>query len=118
MGCIIDQFVMTDVKKSDFEKEWCEKVSKVKKSKFFLESNADNSMRTQFAIHISCVARGKNYHKKENFEVDFFKNSFPNIPVVGFFGYGEIGLIENDESEDEIKYLSYSSIFTLISLKT
>ncbi|OCT89347.1 F-box only protein 22 [Xenopus laevis] len=47
----------------------------------------ENSVGFMFA----CVARGEQYYKKKNVEADSFRKHFPNVPLLGFFGNGEIG---------------------------
>ncbi|MBN3275458.1 FBX22 protein, partial [Polyodon spathula] len=40
----------------------------------------------------ACVGRGRHhYNSKNNVEADAFRKIFPNIPLFGFFGNGEIG---------------------------
>ncbi|XP_032870929.1 F-box only protein 22 [Amblyraja radiata] len=40
----------------------------------------------------ACIGRGQNYYSMmENVEADAFRKQFPNIPLFGFFGNGEIG---------------------------
>ena len=108
----VAQIVLNKTKKSDFENHMFEKIKTIKD---FLRNNNQNKT---FAIQISCFAKGKDFYKEDNFEINVFKKYFPNIPIAGFFAYGEIGIAENKSSEDEISILSYSSVFTFISLKT
>ncbi|XP_054858488.1 F-box only protein 22 [Eublepharis macularius] len=47
-----------------------------------------NSLGFMFA----CVGRGYQHYKtKRNLEADAFRKFFPNVPLFGFFGHGEIG---------------------------
>uniref|UniRef100_A0A8B9J1T1 F-box protein 22 n=1 Tax=Amazona collaria TaxID=241587 RepID=A0A8B9J1T1_9PSIT len=40
----------------------------------------------------ACVGRGyRHYKTKRNMEADAFRKFFPNVPLFGFFGHGEIG---------------------------
>ncbi|XP_078285856.1 F-box only protein 22 [Rhinoraja longicauda] len=40
----------------------------------------------------ACIGRGQNYYSMmENVEADAFRKQFPNTPLFGFFGNGEIG---------------------------
>ena len=123
------QFVIPDSKKNDFEYLWNKKVDLVKKTDTLNDTNG----RSLFALQVSCVARGVNFHKTENFESSLFSKTFPNIPVVGLFGYGEFGFdylpgvdlndfksdkkVPNDLPERNLRNLSYSTVMTIISLK-
>ncbi|CAF3781042.1 unnamed protein product, partial [Rotaria magnacalcarata] len=54
----------------------------------YLETNPCLS----FAIQISCIARGSNYYNDEqNVECSEFRKLFPNTPLIGVFGNGELG---------------------------
>ncbi|XP_028921696.1 F-box only protein 22 isoform X1 [Ornithorhynchus anatinus] len=74
----------------------------------------------------ACVGRGFRYYRtKKNIEADAFRKFFPNIPLFGFFGSGEIGcdrivtgnfiLRECNEIKDDVLH-SYTTVMTLIHL--
>ncbi|XP_072050616.1 F-box only protein 22-like [Amphiura filiformis] len=43
------------------------------------------------AFMFACVGRGVDFHEEENAESEAFHELFPNTPLFGFFGNGEIG---------------------------
>lgn len=50
-------------------------------------------MDTTFAFMFACLGRGKSFHRnKENVESSIFRKVFPQTPLFGFFGNGEIGM--------------------------
>ncbi|XP_077120379.1 F-box only protein 22 [Ranitomeya variabilis] len=65
------------------------------------ETTADSAMQRLKAANIpeenslglmfACVGRGEQHYKKKNIEADSFRKHFPNVPLFGFFGNGEIG---------------------------
>jgi hypothetical protein len=74
-----------------------------------------------FAIQISCIARGSNYYNDEqNVECSEFRKLFPNTPLIGVFGNGELGHDYLPNSNQIITgknlFRGYSSVFSLISL--
>ncbi|XP_062819082.1 F-box only protein 22 [Anolis carolinensis] len=81
-----------------------------------------NSLGFMFA----CVGRGYQHYKtKQNLEADAFRKFFPNIPLFGFFGHGEIGcdrivtgnfiLREYHDTKDDLLH-AYTTVMTLIHL--
>ncbi|XP_063170337.1 F-box only protein 22 [Candoia aspera] len=81
-----------------------------------------NSLGFMFA----CVGRGHQYYKtKPNLEADAFRKFFPNVPLFGFFGHGEIGcdrivtgnfvLREYTEAKDDLLH-GYTTVMTLVHL--
>ena len=84
-----------------------------------------------FAFMFACVARGYYLYKKYNVESLIFNKMYPDVPLLGVFGNGEIGMdyLPNIPSDHQVlrigklvrarkKYLhSYTTIFVLISLK-
>ncbi len=98
------------------------------KNKLKQLKSIENKSSLSFAIQISCVARGSNFHNNEqNVECSLFRNLFPNTPLIGIFGNGEIGhdYLSNDNNQisqqQQIKtnknlFLSYSTVFSFISL--
>ncbi|XP_027686337.1 F-box only protein 22 isoform X2 [Chelonia mydas] len=74
----------------------------------------------------ACVGRGYQYYKtKRNLEADAFRKFFPNVPLFGFFGHGEIGcdrivtgnfiLRECNDIKDDLLH-GYTTVMTLIHL--
>ncbi|NXY42824.1 FBX22 protein, partial [Ceuthmochares aereus] len=74
----------------------------------------------------ACVGRGYRYYKtKRNMEADAFRKFFPNVPLFGFFGHGEIGcdrivtgnfvLRECNDIKDDLLH-GYTTVMTLIHL--
>ena len=102
--------------------------------------------KAKFAIQIICCSRGIGYYdKEESYESKLFKKFFPEVPLgrlfndyliiynfknkklffhsnlVGFFGYGELGidflsnLDENERDNDDINWIGFSTVFTVLS---
>ncbi|XP_044135828.1 F-box only protein 22 [Bufo gargarizans] len=79
----------------------------------------ENSVGLMFA----CVGRGEQHYKKKNVEADSFRKHFPNVPLFGFFGNGEIGcdrvvsgsftLRECNAEEDNLLH-EYCTVMTII----
>lgn len=74
----------------------------------------------------ACVGRGYQHYKtKRNLEADAFRKLFPNVPLFGFFGHGEIGcdrivtgnfiLRECNDVKDDLLH-GYTTVMTLIHL--
>jgi F-box protein 22 len=85
-----------------------------------LKSN-ENKSNLSFGIQVSCVARGSDFYDNEhNVECSEFRNLFPNTPLIGIFGNGEIGhdYVSNEKQFEttEDLFLTYSSVFSLISI--
>ena len=49
--------------------------------------NEENS----FALMFACCGRGEYFYGKSNVEASVFRQMFPNTPIAGIFGNGEIG---------------------------
>ncbi|KAJ8252499.1 hypothetical protein COCON_G00218110 [Conger conger] len=47
--------------------------------------------RNTLGFMFACLGRGHNHYGKRNVEADTFRKVFPNTPLFGFFGNGEIG---------------------------
>lgn len=85
-----------------------------------------------FAFMFACIGRGHaHFHGSTNVESSVFKRYFPNTPLFGFFGNGEIGFDylykygENQCSQKEKSstskpppklYHAYTTIICLISI--
>ncbi|GFS93784.1 f-box only protein 22 [Trichonephila clavipes] len=83
-----------------------------------------------FAFMFACIARGYSFHLEHNVESSIFRKMYPNIPLIGLFGNGEVGynylpnfpmektLRAGSFGRHERKFLhGYTSVFVLISLK-
>lgn len=86
-----------------------------------------------FAFMFACVARGYFIHRRYNLESSIFHKLYPDVPLTGVFGNGEIGLnylpnTPNMNRNDVLrigklvrsrkKYLhSYTTVFVLVSVK-
>ena len=76
--------------------------------------NEENS----FALMFACCGRGEYFYGKQNVEASVFQEMFPNTPIAGIFGNGEIGahylpnLVNGDHAssaQDDVKDGSYKS---------
>ncbi|XP_029808313.1 F-box only protein 22 isoform X2 [Suricata suricatta] len=83
--------------------------------------------RNTIGFMFACVGRGFQYYRaKGNVEADAFRKFFPNVPLFGFFGNGEIGcdrivtgnfiLKKCNEMKDDDLFHSYTTIMALIHL--
>ncbi|NXE22641.1 FBX22 protein, partial [Ardeotis kori] len=82
--------------------------------------------RNTIGFMFACVGRGyRHYKTKRNMEADAFRKFFPNVPLFGFFGHGEIGcdrivtgnfvLRECNDIKDDLLH-GYTTVMTLIHL--
>ncbi|NXH12128.1 FBX22 protein, partial [Bucco capensis] len=82
--------------------------------------------RNTIGFMFACVGRGyRHYKTKRNMEADTFRKFFPNVPLFGFFGHGEIGcdrivtgnfvLRECNDIKDDLLH-GYTTVMTLIHL--
>ncbi|KAK3098489.1 hypothetical protein FSP39_019976 [Pinctada imbricata] len=87
-----------------------------------------------FAFMFACIGRGNAYYQEHNVESQVFRKIFPNTPIFGFFGNGEIGFnslkeyvpkmtdVNNvDRTTPSTKYLpklhhAYTTILVLVSI--
>lgn len=46
-----------------------------------------------FGLMYACLGRGYHFYHKENVESKIFRKYFPETPLLGFFGNGEIGCV-------------------------
>ena len=103
-------------------------------------SNSTDSAKVggdAFCLKINCVGRGGAYYNKSNHEATVFRKHFPSMPLVGFYGFGEIGhdfLPDNPtnnnnnnnnkndrktptgdkKAHSDIEMLEYSSVYTIV----
>ncbi|XP_006779932.1 F-box only protein 22 [Neolamprologus brichardi] len=72
----------------------------------------------------ACVGRGQNYYNNQsNVEADAFRKVFPNTPLFGLFGNGEIGcdrIIKDDytlcDTDTDNLQHEYTTVMTLVHL--
>lgn len=72
----------------------------------------------------ACVGRGQNYYNNQaNVEADAFHKVFPNTPLFGLFGNGEIGcdrIVKDDytlcDSDSDSLQHEYTTVMTLVHL--
>ena len=98
--------------------------------------------RRTFGFMFACIGRGAYHYGETNVESTAFKKLFPNTPLFGFFGNGEIGYdylpdYSQPEGDSEMTlvgrypdddaayvwdlpeiYHAYTTVFVLISLPT
>jgi len=92
------------------------------KTKLKQLKSIENQSCLSFAIQVSCIARGSDfYNDEQNVECSEFRNLFPNTPLIGIFGNGEIGhdYLPNENQTSQTNkdlFLSYSTVFSLISV--
>lgn len=80
--------------------------------------------RNTLGFMFACVGRGQNYYNNQaNVEADAFRKVFPNTPLFGLFGNGEIGcdrIIKDDYTlcDTDIDSLQheYTTVMTLVHL--
>ncbi|XP_047218860.1 F-box only protein 22 [Girardinichthys multiradiatus] len=78
--------------------------------------------RNTLGFMFACVGRGQNYyHNQHNVEADAFHKVFPNTPLFGLFGNGEIGcdrIVKDDytlcNSESDTLQHEYTTVMTLV----
>ena len=62
----------------------------------------------RFGIYINCCGRGEALYKEKNHDTRLIREYFPDIPLIGFFAYGEIAPM------DHVNHLHhYSGVLTL-----
>lgn len=72
----------------------------------------------------ACVGRGQNYYNNQsNVEADAFRKVFPNTPLFGLFGNGEIGcdrIVKDDytlcDADTDSLQHEYTTVMTLVHL--
>ncbi|KAM9861082.1 F-box only protein 22 [Aulostomus maculatus] len=80
--------------------------------------------RNTLGFMFACVGRGKNYYNDQtNVEADAFRKVFPNTPLFGLFGNGEIGcdrIVKDDytlcETDTDSLQHEYTTVMTLVHL--
>jgi len=80
--------------------------------------------KNTLAFMFACVGRGRNfYNNQANVEADAFRKVFPDMPLFGLFGNGEIGcdrIIKDDytlcDSDTDNLEHAYTTVMTLVHL--
>ncbi|KAJ8344561.1 hypothetical protein SKAU_G00318900 [Synaphobranchus kaupii] len=80
--------------------------------------------RNTLGFMFACLGRGHNYYGgKRNVEADAFRKVFPNTPLFGFFGNGEIGCdrivtgsYTLSQTDTESLQHSYTTVMVLVHL--
>ncbi|XP_031702176.1 F-box only protein 22 [Anarrhichthys ocellatus] len=80
--------------------------------------------RNTLGFMFACVGRGQNYyHNQANVEADAFHKVFPNTPLFGLFGNGEIGcdrIVKDDytlcDTDTDSLQHEYTTVMTLVHL--
>ncbi|KAM6950000.1 F-box only protein 22 [Lycodopsis pacificus] len=80
--------------------------------------------RNTLGFMFACVGRGQNYyHNQANVEADAFHKVFPNTPLFGLFGNGEIGcdrIVKEDytlcDTDTDSLQHEYTTVMTLVHL--
>uniref|UniRef100_A0A8C6KFQ9 F-box protein 22 n=1 Tax=Nothobranchius furzeri TaxID=105023 RepID=A0A8C6KFQ9_NOTFU len=78
--------------------------------------------RNTLGFMFACVGRGPNYYNKQsNVEADAFHKVFPNTPLFGLFGNGEIGcdrIVKDDytlcDSDPDCLQHEYTTVMSLV----
>ncbi|KAF7659045.1 hypothetical protein LDENG_00004070 [Lucifuga dentata] len=80
--------------------------------------------RNTLGFMFACVGRGQSYYNNQsNVEADAFRKVFPNVPLFGLFGNGEIGcdrIVKDDytlcDTDTDSLQHEYTTIMTLVHL--
>ncbi|XP_026189559.1 F-box only protein 22 [Mastacembelus armatus] len=77
--------------------------------------------RNTVGFMFACVGRGQGYYNQANVEADAFHKVFPNTPLFGLFGNGEIGcdrIVKEDYTlyYRDILQHTYTTVMTLVHL--
>ncbi|XP_068453123.1 F-box only protein 22 [Clinocottus analis] len=80
--------------------------------------------RNTLGFMFACVGRGQNYyHNQTNVEAEAFHKVFPNTPLFGLFGNGEIGcdrIVKDDytlcDTDTDSLQHEYTTVMTLVHL--
>ncbi len=48
----------------------------------------------QFAFLFPCIGRGPNFYGNRDRDLEIMKSRFPDLPIIGFYGNGEIGPLD------------------------
>ncbi|KAG8184002.1 hypothetical protein JTE90_029142 [Oedothorax gibbosus] len=84
-----------------------------------------------FAVMFSCVGKGIHKYSVSNYESSIFRGLYPDVPLAGVFGNGEIGAhclpnVDKECPENKARYMKfpsgkcvkvYNSVFVLLCVK-
>lgn len=63
-----------------------------------------------FGFYFNCCARGQGLYGEPNHDINLIRDAFPNVPIIGFSGYGELAPL------DHVNHLhQHCGVLTLIS---
>ncbi len=66
----------------------------------------------RFGFYFNCCARGESLYGRSDEDITMIREFFPNVPIIGFFAYGEIAPV------DHVNHLHhYSGVLTLVTDK-
>lgn len=66
-----------------------------------------------FALLFPCMGRGPHFYGNRDRDLDLLRASFPNLPIIGFYGNGEIGPLD-----DSNHLYQYSTVLGLFSARS
>ena len=85
--------------------------------------------KDSFAFMFACIGRGFHHYNITNLEADVFRKAFPNTPLFGCFGNGEVGFdhlpgvpvektrkMYNKGPNIPSMYHTYATVFCLITV--
>ena len=76
-------------------------------------SHAELRGYPDFALLFPCMGRGPHFYGNRDRDLDLLRNSFPDLPVIGFYGNGEIGPLD-----DSNHLYQYSTVLGLFKVQT
>lgn len=133
-NCLQDSYGVTGIAFSGAQVQGasvilCQDVTDVKTAEAAMQQlkAAGIPEKNTFGFMFACVGRGQQYYdNKINVEADAFRKTFPNVPLFGFFGNGEIGCDRivtgsfslrecSSQLKDELLHY-YSTVMALIHL--
>ena len=62
--------------------------------KEILEEATNSLTRYHFGFYFNCYGRGQSLYNRPNTDTRMIHEAFPQIPIIGFFSYGEIGPVQ------------------------
>ena len=66
-----------------------------------------------FALLFPCMGRGPHFYGNRDRDLDLLRASFPDLPIIGFYGNGEIGPLD-----DSNHLYQYSTVLGLFSARS
>lgn len=58
------------------------------------QAHADLGGTPDFSLLFPCMGRGPHFYGNRDRDLDMLKNRFPGMPIIGFYGNGEIGPLD------------------------